>query len=656
MTIVIVDIYRNYSMKNHQSDKFFYQIIGAFFLFLIISIYAHAIGEGYLKISSSLAPYLWGIHFNSIPIFLICWVYFTAINTLSNRHRALTITAVSSLPYVIFLYYQIIQFSNIKIFEIDADYHLIQNLHFLVLVIISSLLCVVMLVMVFQHRNKLKNEKFVIFLTTPLVLLLSLVLFYISGNHPLFTLSSAFLLLFNHLFKQRELLEKDGNTSLPNGVAFEAEVQRSLSKKHKKIVFVLDIENFRAINHRYGLNFGDLVLKYLSEYLQTVDEVSSTFKLSSDRFGLIAEGDSYNTVTHIVKQINRRCTEKLVIENREILIQVNTAIVMIPSHAKTSQEFVDSIDFTMALLKSNRKLSAIIYNKKLFLSMQRKQEVISAIHDAIYDHSHLIVNFQPIYDVKLNKLCAAEALTRIDDPTLGLIMPGEFIPLAENEGLITQITEIVLHKTCQFIQAHNQLFTTLRYISINLSVEDISVPQIDTKLFNIIDSYNVEPSLIAFELTESMLLEATKASKNVLESFAKRKVTLVLDDFGVGYSNLNILARMPFDIIKLDQSLLRNSEENFDSIAIISDMLHRFKKRIVIEGVETEKHLTYTKLAKIEMVQGYLFSKPISETAFLEKLNMSSEQDEVEFVETDQLKKNKKHLSGNMVHIAIVDQ
>lgn len=654
--IILFDMHRNRTIRTGRNDRFITEMIVVYIIFLSISIVAHFAAEGLIETPSALTDLISTVHFNSIPVLLLFWLYYTGVNTLPRKNRLKVYLSAGTFAYILFLYQQIRSADNQSFFLIDSNNLLVRNRGFLILILVSCLECLLMFSIVSFNKKNLTNEKFVIYITAPVVMASSLVLFYYSGNHPLFTVSVAFLLLFNHLFRQREQLTKDGITNLPNTVAFDAEIERIFLKKSKKIVFVLDIDNFSAINQRYGITFGDKVLKHLSNFLLTVENVDAAYRLSSDRFGLVADGESYNTATSIVRQINKRCEKSWGIGLKDILISINTAIVMIPKHAGNTQEFKDSVDFAVTMLKSSNKLSAVIYNKKLFLSRQRKLDVETALRSAVYNDSHIVVEFQPIFDIETNRLCAAEALTRINDPSLGLIMPGEFIPIAETDGLITRISEIVLQKTCRFIKENESLVKKLNYISLNLSVEDLSVPHIATKLLGIIDSYEIDPSIIAFELTESMLLERMKESRAVLETFAQRDITIILDDFGVGYSNLNILAKMPFDVIKIDKSLLKNYDEDTDSLHIIADMLHRFKKKIVIEGVETKEHLHYSSRAGIEMVQGYYFSRPVDYLRFEDILEENFKADINSNSQTARSKKKNLGLRKALMNFAIPDR
>ena len=206
---------------------------------------------------------------------------------------------------------------------------------------------------------------------------------------------------------------------------------------------------------------------------------------------------------------------------------------------------------------------------------------------------------------------------RIQDPQIGLISPGEFIPAAEHTGLVTQLSAIMLRKVCRFLVEHDAAAQMLSYVSINISADDFASQENARKLVDIIVSSGIDPRRIGFEVTESMLLSANKTVETTWHMFTGLGVLLMLDDFGTGYSNLETLMKLPFTVVKIDRSVVSNSRNNFELITLISVMLERLGKQMVAEDVDTREQLEFVQAAGVDLVQGYYFSKPLGEEDFL---------------------------------------
>jgi EAL domain-containing protein (putative c-di-GMP-specific phosphodiesterase class I) len=227
------------------------------------------------------------------------------------------------------------------------------------------------------------------------------------------------------------------------------------------------------------------------------------------------------------------------------------------------------------------------------------------------------VYFQPIYSATNERVVAAEALMRIEDPQLGLLMPGEFIPLAETSGLISRLTMIVLDKVCRFIAANQDILGNLEHVSVNISSEDFSSSEVTASLMQTIRNHRLDPRKICFELTESVVMDSFEEARSRCLELSRFGIKLALDDFGTGYANLESLVNIPFAVVKVDRSVVSNSVNNFQLLSLIALMLERLGKEIVAEGVETREQLGFVQAAGVDRVQGFYFSKPVPEDQFL---------------------------------------
>ena len=340
-----------------------------------------------------------------------------------------------------------------------------------------------------------------------------------------------------------------------------------------------------------------------------------------NRFALILRRQSHNGVVRIVQAIRAITSEGFVIDGAHITCHVNIAIVETPLKTNTLEEIVDSLDFTMAEIKERRRLPVIIFNQKLVPLRQRKLDILSVLRRAVVQESMVKVFYQPIIATKDNRIVAAEALMRIEDERLGMISPGEFIPAAEMAGLISPLTEIMVRKVCSLLTRYAKQVALISHISINISAEDLHSTDFSRRILDVIEHSGADARKISFEVTESILLTPSDSVEKNWKAITDKGIRFLLDDFGTGYSNLETLVSKPFDIVKLDRSVVSNATNRYELLALITGMLTHLKKGMVAEGVETAEQLEVVKQVGIQFVQGYYFSRPVPEEQFLSWLS-----------------------------------
>jgi diguanylate cyclase (GGDEF)-like protein len=446
-------------------------------------------------------------------------------------------------------------------------------------------------------------------------LLLSLLFFQLFRQPYLLALSSSFILLLSYLVWQRKELTLDRLTHIPNYQAFYDKLIHITLHKERVTLLMIDIENFRLINERHGTSVGDDLLKVFAAFLQELE--GAAYRVVGNRFALVSPHLTHNEIVRKVRAIKSRTEQGWMIEDIHLTFHINIAIAETPLKLNTADELVESLEFTLAAIKEKRRYSVIIFNQKLIHLRQRRLETLSVLRKAVIDTSRVIIHYQPIIDVRDNRILCAEALMRLHDDRLGMISPGEFIPLAEQVGLITKLTEIVVDKVCTLLSDHQALGLALSHVSINISAEDLASAEVAQRLLQILRRHKIDSTLIRFEVTESMLLSSLKNSQAAWKTYQDFGIQYLLDDFGTGYANLETLVERPFSTIKIDRSVVSNSRNQYQLLKVIATMLTALGKEMVAEGVETEEQLAAVKETGITNVQGYYFSKPVSEQEFL---------------------------------------
>ena len=621
--VIVAILFDRWKVQKQNSslpaDMSYLRLLFSYTGFLVIAVLAHASILNLVEFPSRLERTISILHIITFPLFILFWLL-SLESLLLGRKLFVRLGILQIIASTVYVLYSLVDILGGRFYIFDDTLKVVGGNGFPTMVLLSTAYCVLALSIIAMNWKKIELGNHLLFFIIPLLLMVSMVFFYLFKQHNLFTLSTSFILLMNYLFILRKQLEIDALTGVPNQSAFMTRLEWILKQKHEATVFVLDIENFRFINHRYGTSVGEVLLKSFATYLSTLIQGADAFRIAGNRFSIVAPKLPHNEIVRVMNRFKARMAQPWEVSDATITFHVNVAIIELPEHAEGKDQVVDTMDFTLSEIKSRRRQSIIIYSKRLMHLRQRRLDVLTALRNAINDESRIVVHYQPIFDTSTGHLVSAEALIRLQNDQLGLLMPGEFIPLAEKTGLIVNLTEIMLRKVCAFLIYHEAVFKHLHHISINVSAEDFSTLDMSKRLLDIIDNSGVKASRLSFEMTESLLLESYETVKNSWEAFAQRGALLALDDFGTGYSNLESLVNMPFDIVKIDRSVVSNSTNNFELITLISAVLERLGKRMIAEGVETQEQVEFVRAAGIDCMQGYIFSKPIPEEQFLDLL------------------------------------
>ncbi|MEA5027469.1 MAG: EAL domain-containing protein, partial [Sphaerochaeta associata] len=561
-------------------------------------------------------------HMLAIPTYILFWMRAIERRLLHpETARILERVQFSLLGLAAIVTFSDLVFKKLFIFS-DAG-RFIEGSGLLYMHYLSTLFILVQVVVLFSCWRRIPRYIRTLFLFSSIFLILSLIFFQWFRQPYLLGISSTFMLLLSYLVWQRRELTLDLLTRIPNYTAYLEHLKHVVRTAQETTILMLDIENFRLINDRYGNAHGDVFLQRFATKLETSIPSGPVFRLFGNRFAIILPHQSHNGIVRIVKDIRSIANEGFLIEEMHISCHVNIAIVETPLKTNTVEEIVESLDYTMAEIKERRRLSVIIFNQKLVPLRQRKLDVLSVLRRAVVKESMVKVLYQPIIATKDNHIIAAEALMRIEDDRLGMISPGEFIPAAEMAGLISPLTEIIIRKVSTFLKNHEQQASHLSHISINISADDLHSAEFARRILDIIEQTKVDAGKLSFEVTESMLLSPSDSVHKNWNAFTERGIHFLLDDFGTGYSNLTTLVSKPFDFVKLDRSLVSNATNNYELLSLITGMLKHLGLSMVAEGVETKEQLEVVMREGIQFVQGYYFSKPVSEEQFLKWLSGS---------------------------------
>jgi len=428
----------------------------------------------------------------------------------------------------------------------------------------------------------------------------------------------------------KSLAHYDMLTELPNRFSFEVKINDLIntSKKYdsnKKFALIyMDIDNFKHINDTLGHISGDLLLKYVANILKyQVKAPDFVARLGGDEFAIIFEDiKDRQEITNKINWLLKYLRRPWVIDNQEFFISYSVGIAIYPEDGNNLSTLLKNSDVAMYYVKKNMKDNYCFYLPEIQEQNSKKIKMINDLRHAI-DNEEFALFYQPIINLNNGRIIGAEALIRWFHPIKGIISPMEFIPLAEEIGLIHDIERWILKTALE----QKKQWEDMRYddikLSINISGKSVTRAGFVNEIRDLLSKVKIKNDKIQFEVTETALMEDLNESTKVLREIKDMNIKIALDDFGTGYSSLTYLKKLPIDVVKLDRDFIKNiskiSEDQVIAKYVIK-LTHELNFEIVAEGIETEEHFEFLKLNNCEYGQGYLFSKPITKENFEELL------------------------------------
>ena len=397
-----------------------------------------------------------------------------------------------------------------------------------------------------------------------------------------------------------------------NNYAFVDYLNTQRFEKQRKHYVLFEIENFALFSEKFGTVASNELISMTRKFIESVNKNTYIFKTQPSRFLIILR--TREEQLEMVKAINERFDKSFNIKNHVVDISLYI-LYFVNDYAFTNSDmFNDFMSRTLALV--NFKDTNCVELDKTFLErISRDRRIKEVLEDCLVTKQGLYMVYQPIYDVKQKKFNHFEALIRLENKELGNIGPSEFIPIAENFGLANDIDYFVLHQTCAFLQRNPEI----EGLEINIScAEFFNNPS--ERFMKIINSYDIDPSRIILEITETIAVKYPSKTKDFMADLGQYGVKFAMDDFGSGYSNIARFITLPFSVAKLDKSLLGQAENITIFFDAAIELFKNLNIPIVIEGVEREDQLKLSINKEIDYIQGYYFSEPLKEEELLKFL------------------------------------
>ena len=434
-----------------------------------------------------------------------------------------------------------------------------------------------------------------------------------------------------------DLAYYDELTALPNRLLFCRSLNGTINSARlddqEFAILFIDLDRFKRINDTLGHSIGDKLLievgSRLDECTRSTDCCAKLGRVPEKDVGLARFGgdefvlklnntDSESSVGQIADRIISVLKPPFNCEGHQFVITPSIGIAMFPQDGNTVEELIMNADMAMYRAKSAGRNNYKFFSETMRVKSLHRLDLETEIRNAI-DQRQFEIYFQPKVDVGTWSVVGAEALLRWCHPERGWISPNQFIPVAEETGLITMIDRWVLRKACEQISAWSALGLRAIPLSVNVSAQHFHADELIDDVFRTVSDTGISARSLELEITESVLMHDLENTSVILKKLKAAGVQLSIDDFGTGYSSLSYLKKLPIDTIKIDQSFVNNVHDDKDDAAICAAILAMAKKlglNVVAEGVELKEQLEFLKSQSCDQIQGYLFSQAVSATEF----------------------------------------
>lgn len=619
--LVILSIIWIYSQRGSVLPTLKNRLFQCCFLATFIGIFSNILST-VLLLNYQITP-LWiswivtTIYYITTPLMGEVYFFYAAAVVYDGRKGVGRLIAWACIPGILYAIFVIVNPLTKSIFSITLENGYERGSAVIVTYIIFYAYCLACILLVLLKRDWVERQVFRILGVFPLVAVVVIVFQQQFSNIILSGSAATCALLIIYLHLQNKQIAIDYLTGLPNRKELLNMVNFMIKKEPDRpfAVMVFSLRDFKQINASYGQQNGDLFIKTISQYLCIAAQPHLVYRFNGDEFAVLFKDGEKDAINAVINVTQARMADPWDIKDCSCRISGVIGIARYPESSKNIETLINSIEYAVAKAKKENTLEPCYCDQKMFDEIQRKSDIIKILKEKCEDNSFEIY-YQPIFNVEKNNFYSAESLMRINDTHIGPIYPSEFIPIAEETGIIVEITYKLLDRACKFINRLSDAGANVDNININLSAVQFNQRDMLERLYEIIKQNNTPFNKIKVEFTESALAENTEIVTKSAFEMRKKGLRLGLDDFGTGYSNMNSVLNIPFNTIKLDRSLIwagvKNNRSNI-MVTNLSNIFHEMGIQVLAEGVETEEHNEFVLLRDMELIQGFLYAKPMPE-------------------------------------------
>jgi diguanylate cyclase (GGDEF)-like protein len=434
--------------------------------------------------------------------------------------------------------------------------------------------------------------------------------------------------------------EHDVLTGLPNRMLFKDRVTQAiiLAPRHMKKVAVLflDLDGFKHINDSLGHPTGDKLLQSIAKRLVDCVRASDTVsRQGGDEFVvLLSEVEQPENTAITARRMLQTVAAAHSVDQHDLHISTSIGVSVYPDDGVDAETLIKNADTAMYQAKANGRQSYQFFKPSMNARAVERQSIEEGLRRAL-ERQEFTLHYQPKVNLRTGQITGAEALLRWTNPIQGSVSPAQFIPVAEDCGLILPISEWVLREACQQAQAWLVAGLPLGTMAVNISAMEFRNENFLEGVFGVLKDTNLDPRRLELELTESVLMKHAESTESILMTLRAKGVQVAIDDFGTGYSSLSYLRKFSIDALKIDQSFVRQittAPDQTSLVAAIISMARSLKLRVVAEGVETQQELEFLQVHECDEAQGYYFGRPVLPQRFAGLLDTQSHSGQESFL------------------------
>ena len=462
-------------------------------------------------------------------------------------------------------------------------------------------------------KTTLRVKTLVLFF--PILSGIVMVVQFLENNILLTGTSAIGPLILMFLFISSDLIDIDSDTGFFGSKSFIESAEKRFRKGSEFCCIIAGIDNKQELKDTFGsMNLRRIITLAAAGIENALPRIED-FRYSETKFAFIIDKTDPEYIQSIVDRIDAALSKEYTFNKNEVNFKANIAVVSCPEQANNTDRLIELLDYCLQSAR-NKKANIVFCDDDAIRRIGRRKEITEILKRELNsDDNNFEIFYQPIYAVSEGKFRTAEALVRLNKTEIGPIYPDEFIPIAEEMGMIVRLGDIVLEKSCKFISELIKDGIDFDAISVNFSVHQIMRGDIVEKVTKMVKKYNIPPEKLRIEITESVIIDNFQYVKKMMNKLGDIGIKFYMDDFGTGYSNLSNMIELPFEYLKIDKSLVHSAEKSEKAYFILTFISQAFIKqniKILTEGVETENQEKIVDTIGASYIQGFRFARPVN--------------------------------------------
>lgn len=571
-----------------------------------------------------LLPLTWivtGVYFVLTPLLGTVYFYYAVAVVGEARSVERWKIVVSAIPCVLYFACVLSNFATGCLFWFDEAGGYRQGPLILTTYLVFYFYCVACFALVVFTRSPIDPTIKRILAVFPLVAVAVIAVQQMFPSYLLSGSAAACSLLIIYLYLQNKRLSVDLLTGAPNRQEFLSMVALMNDKRRPFTALLVSLSNFKFINDKFGHDNGDRFLREFAQFLEKLGPTVRLYRYSGDQFALLidqeeARNDPSHDAAAVLESLHERLKLPWTVGGYSYTISAAVGAVSYPDIARTPADVVAALEYAATRAKRLDPGSSCICTPAIMDAINRRSTIADIVREAVAN-SKLTVHYQPVWSEKAGVFVTAEALCRLHDEKLGAIPPDEFIPIAEKAGLIPDLTYEVLDQACAFVRSYRDEHpdTAFRGVSVNFSTVQFVQNDLAERVLGIVRRHDIPASCLRIEITESAIIANPDAVRAFMTRMSGEGVRFYLDDFGTGYSNVSTILELPFDVVKIDKSILWSAVDRSDKAEFLLYLIACFSSigsEVLSEGVETEEQRAFLNRCGCDLMQGYLFARPLA--------------------------------------------